>query len=347
MDNVGILSFIRSNASGDFQERIPKPTSVNIADIATDIMTYKQTKEEFCDVLLNKIVKQIVMTKMYENPYKFFKKEPLPYGKTIEMIMVDLIKAKDFSHRYGDGTDAGSLISTEKPTITPEYHSENFKHKYKISVSDDRLKSAFLNANGLQALTNEIVNTALTSAEYDEYLLIKDLLNLTDITEVELTGYSALTTDNARAKMLTKSINTYISYFSFLRKDFNKQGYYTHSKGKDIVIIVTPEMKAELDVELLATAFHMDKAQVAERLVLIDGFEKNSGTKTEPNIVPDDDTLAIVCDVDLIQFRDTLNTTESFRNGDTLTTNLFIHRWGSASATNFVLKGNLTISLSF
>lgn len=334
MDNISILNYVRNMASADFQTRIPTGTATNVKDILTEVMTNKSTKEEFCDTLLNKVVKTIVLTRLYENPYKFFKKEPLQYGKTIEMVMIDLIKAKDFSEKFGDGSDAGSLISVEKPSIKAEYHSENFKHKYKISVSDERLKSAFMEENGLQSLVNEIVNTALTSAEYDEYLLIKGLLNTAKIKTKELVGYKDLTNDNDRAKMLTKAIKTYVSYFKFLRKDFNTQGVYTHSKGKDIVILVTPETQAMVDVELLASAFNMDKAQVAERLVLIDGFEKLDADGVSH--VADDKTLAIVCDSDLIQFRDTLNSTESFRNPDALTTNLFIHRWGMASVTNFV-----------
>lgn len=334
MENTQILNYVRAMASGDFQTRIPTATGTNIKDILTEVMTSKQTKEEFCDTLLNKVVKTIVLTRLYENPYKFFKKEPLPYGKTIEIAMVDLIKAKNFSDKFGDGSEAGSLIATEKPNIKAEYHTENFKHKYKISVSDERLKSAFMDNNGLQNLVNEIVNTALTSAEYDEYLLIKGLLNTTKIKTKEITGYSALATDNEKAKALTKTIKTYVSYFKFLRKDFNSQEVYTHSNGKNIVVLVTPETQAMIDVELLASAFNMTKAEVSERLVLIDGFEKlDSDGATH---VADEKTLAIVCDTDLIQFRDTLNSTESFRNADQLTTNLFIHRWGSASATNFV-----------
>lgn len=334
MDNVQILNAIRASASLEYQTRIPLATKTNITDILDTVMTYKTSKDEFTDILLNKVVKQIILNKLYTNPYKFFKKEPLPVGKTIEAIFVDIINAKSFNDKFGDGTsEASSLLATEKPDIKVEYYEENYKHKYKVSLSDQRLKSAFLDMNGLQTMTSAIIQSAITSAEYDEFLLIKSLLNQTKIKEKVLTGYSALTTDNEKSKMLTKTIKTYLGYFKFLRKDFNTQGVHTHSNASDIVIFVTPETSAMIDVDLLSSAFNMQKADIEGRLVLIDGFEKTVDGQT---FTEDEETLALICDMDLIQLRDTLNTSESFRNPDTLTTNMFFHRWGSACATGFV-----------
>lgn len=333
--NVQIANAIRSIASLDYQARIPVATQTNIKDVLNTVMEYKLTKEEFTDTLLNKIIKQKIMNKVWENPYKFFKKEPLPLGKTIEGIFVDIIKGKSFNEKFGDGkSEASSLLAKEKPNLKVEYYSENYKHKYKVSISDAQLKSAFLDNTGLQSLTNAIIQSALTSAEYDEYLLIKGLLNHTKIKEITLNGYNALADENKQCKMLTKTLKTYMGYFKFLRKDFNTQGVYTHTSAKDIVILVTPETSAMIDVELLASAFNMQKAEIEGKLVLIDGFEKlnEAGDAYEA----DEDTLAIMCDMDLIQMRDSLNESESFRNPDTMTTNMFIHRWGSAQATGFV-----------
>lgn len=336
VSNVDIANAIRSMSSLDYQARIPKATQDNVKNVLETVMDYKTTKEEFYDVLLNKIIKQKIMSKLWENPYKFFKKEPLPIGKTIEGIFVDIIKGKSFNDKFGDGTsEASSLLAKENPeNIKVEYYSENYKHKYKVSISDTQIKSAFLDTNGIQSLCNAQIQAALTSAEYDEFLLVKGLLNHTKIKEKVLSGYRAETNENVKSKMLTKAIKTYMGYFKFLRKDFNTQGVYTHSSASDIVIFVTPETSAMLDVELLASAFNMQKADIEGKLVMIDGFEKLNADGNTVEV--DDDTLAIMCDMELIQMRDSLNQSESFRNPDTLTTNMFIHRWGSAQATGFV-----------
>lgn len=335
MDNTQILNSIRGIASLEYQQRIPTATKTNLEDILNTVMTYKQTKEEFTDLIINKIVKTVVISKLYTNPYKFFKKGELPFGKTIESIFVDIIKAKSFNENFGDGNnEATSLLGTEKPNLKIEYYSKNYEHKYKITIKDVQLRTAFLNQNGLQSLIDAQITSALTSAEYDEYLLIKHLLNTVKITEKTISGFSALA-ENEQAKKLTKTIKTYIGYFGFLRKDFNSQEVHTHCKPKDVVILVTPETHAMLDVELLASSFNIAKAEIEGRLILIDGFEKFENG-TSGSTIADDDTLAIVCDSDLVQFRESLNVSESFRNPDQLSTNIFFHRHGSVSACGFV-----------
>lgn len=332
-DNVQIINSLRTGASLEFQTRIPVATKTNMENILETVMTYKQTKEEFTDLILNKIVKTVVISKMYTNPYKFFKKGEMPFGKTIEAIFVDIIKAKAFNENYGE-SDASSLLGIETPNLKLEYYSKNYEHKYKVSIKDIELRTAFLSPNGLSDLCNKLINSALTSAEYDEYLLIKTLLNTVKIKEHTLSGFNALS-ENEQAKKLTKVLKTYIGYFGFLRKEYNTQQVHTHSKPSDIVILVTPETNAMIDVELLASAFNLNKAEIEGRLVLIDGFEKYQSGDTG-TMIADDDTLAIICDKDLVQFRESLNTSESFRNPDKLATNIFFHRHGSVSACGFV-----------
>ena len=103
----------------------------------------------------------------------------------------------------------------------------------------------------------------------------------------------------------------------------------TFTNPSEIVIFVTPETKALIDVDLLASAFHIEKAEFEGRLVLIDEFTTASGEE-------DNNTLAIIADENLIQFYDTTNTTETQRNGDQLYTNTFFHKWGIVSSCGFV-----------
>ena len=174
MDNIQFLNAIRAVASNEYKERIPTATQANIQNIMTTIMDYSSTKEEFTETILNKIVKTKVLNKAYENSLKFFKKEPLPFGKTIEAVFVELIKAKNFNENFGtENTVAGSLLEKEKPNVKVEYYSENFKHKYKMTISDEQLKSAFMSADGLSQMTQGIIRSGSSSAEYDEYMMMK------------------------------------------------------------------------------------------------------------------------------------------------------------------------------
>ena len=329
MDNIQFLNAIRAVSSAEYKERIPQATQTNIQNIMTTIMEYSTTKEEFTNTILNKIVKTKVLNKSYENSLKFFKKEPLPFGKTIEGVFVDLIKAKNFNENFGVGdNEATSLLGKEKAPVKVEYYSENFKHKYKLSISDEQLKSAFMSADGLSQMTQGLIRSATSSSEYDEYMMIKTLIGASVSKEVEIQGLFKLD-ENVQAKKITKTVQALVNKFRFMSTEYNNQGVHTHCLPSECVIITTPDQLANLNVELLATAFNVPYAEMPSRIVVIDSFLKADGTD-------DTDTVCIVADMDLVQFRNTLDTWETFRNPDGLMTNMFHHVWGSACGCGFV-----------
>lgn len=333
---IALLNEVRTLASAEYNNRVPQATKANLAEVETIVTTYPTVKNEFIDVLTNQVARSIYLSKFYNNPFKEFKKGTLDYGKTIESVFVDLIKAKDFKDNFGSAnTDVSSLIGVE-PTdnVKVEYYSENYRNKYKISVSDMQLKGAFRNSDGLYTLIQELYKAPLTSAEFDEYLMMKTLICNGSFIEqtIPKATWDALD-EQGKSKDLTKRIKTLVNKFKFLSDQFNKQGVHTFSNPEDIVIFVTPETQAMLDVEFLSFVFHLDKAEVNAKIKLIDEFvKKGEGGKVET----DEDTLCIIADKDMIQVYDTLNEVRNFENPDQLVTNTFYHRWGIMAICNFV-----------
>ena len=72
--NIEYANAIRKEASAQYQERIPQATQENINEVTEAIMTYPNAKNEFIDVLTNKVSQVKFMNKLFNNPYKFFKK---------------------------------------------------------------------------------------------------------------------------------------------------------------------------------------------------------------------------------------------------------------------------------
>lgn len=342
--NVEFLNAVREASSQGYKDRIPTATQENLKKVTEAIMQFPANKNEFVDVLTNKVAQTKFMQKMYNNPYKFFKKGTLPYGESIESIFIDIIKGKSFNENFGS-SEVSSLIGKEKvDNVKVEYYSENIRNKYKLSIQDAQLRKAFTSANGLQQLINSMMVAPLNSAEYDEFLICKKLLGTIKMSELVIDGYNELPDDYNKSLELTKTIKTQILKMGFLSNKYNSQGVMTFCKPEEMVIFVTPETKAMLDVELLATAFNMDKVELNGRLVVIDEFMrqvlKDEGTgedadKTKGDTVVDENTLAIIADESIIQMYDTLNETESFRNPDQLLTNTFVHRWSLAYGCGF------------
>lgn len=331
--NVDITNLVASMGSTDLHTRIGTATEQNIGNIGTTILTYSVVKNEFLNVLVNKICGQIFMNKVYTNPLSFFEKEPVPYGSTLESVFTDLIQSKNFNENFGTN-DVSSLIGVETPPTKTEYYSKNFEKKYKISVSDQQLRTAFLNPNGLQNLINQVLTVPTNSRNFDDFQLMKGLLANASTKEVTLATTYKTASDDVKAKMLTKQTRAIVDRFGMMSKVFNIQGVYTFTNSQNIVIITTPEVSANLDVELLATAFNMEKAEMGRRIVKIDSFQKyNATTKAYE---ADANVELMVIDEDYIQFRRTLQVSESFRNPDKLTTNVFTHNQGIGAVCGFV-----------
>ena len=185
-----------------------------------------------------------------------------------------------------------------------------------------------MSADGLSQMTQGLIRSATSSSEYDEYMMIKTLIGASVSKEVEIQGLFKLD-ENVQAKKITKTVQALVNKFRFMSTEYNKQGVHTHCQPSDCVIITTPDQLANLNVELLATAFNVPYAEMPSRIVVIDSFLKADGTD-------DADTVCIVADMDLVQFRNTLDTWETFRNPDGLMTNMFHHVWGSACGCGFV-----------
>ena len=333
--NVDITNLVASMGSTDLHNRIGTATEQTIGKIGETILTYTATKNEFLDVLVNKICGQIFMNKVYSNPLSFFEKEPVPYGSTLESIFCDLIQAKNFNENFGVGdTEVGSLIGVEKPPVKTEYYSRNFAKKYKISISDEQLRTAFMNANGLQNLINHVLIVPTNSRNFDDFQMMKGLLANASTKEAVLsTGYKSAT-DDKKAKELTKVTRALVDRFGMMGNVFNIQGVNTFTNSQNIAIITTPEVAAMLDVELLATAFNMEKAEMGRRIVKIDSFQKYDSSANK--FVADDKVELMIIDEDYIQFRRTLQVSETFRNPDALSSNVFTHNQGIAAVCGFV-----------
>lgn len=342
LDNVTFASMVSDLASQEYKDRVPVATQENIGNIEEIISTYPTAKNEFISVLTNQVAKQLFFSKAYENPYKLFNRGMLPFGKSIESIYVDIIKGKQRTHETNTTNLATDLLAREVPNVKVEYYSENFRHQYKTTITDEELKGAFRAENGLSSMTGRILQAPLTSIEYDmQEMVLHALPELKGgKATIDKIAYTAMT-EEEKAKILVKTIKSQVIKMGFLNNEHNGQGVMTFSKPQDLVVFLDPDMMANIDVELLAQAFNISKAEVPLHVLPVPKFTKRTVTSSEDGreatvtYAEDTDCLAIICDKDAIQIYETLNSSESFRNPQGIYTNIFFNRWGIMSACNF------------
>ena len=338
IDNVTFVKALSSAASQEFKDRIGSVTAANIKSIGNTITSYPSAKNEFVSVLTNQVSKQLFFNKVWENPYKMFNRGQLPYGKSIESIFVDIVKGKDRTRQTNATNLASDLLSRQTPNVKVEYHTENFQQQYPTTISDEELKGAFRNQNGLSEMTARILQAPLTGAEFDQFLMIKHALGNLKCAEVKIgkSAYNALT-NQQKANAITTAVKAYVKKLKFLSNNYNAQGVMTFSRPSDLYLFVPADISAFLDVEQLASAFNISKVELPTRVLDIDNFQKvNTGGDASSNpYVEDTDALFYLIDKDAIQLYETLNESESFRNPQAKYTNIWFDRWGIIASCHF------------
>ena len=160
-------------------------------------------------------------------------------------------------------------------------------------------------------------------------------------------------TQEAKGKAISKAIRTLAGKMAFPTETYNSAGVRQWSERQQLIYITTPEEQAELDVEVLANAFNMDKADVNVRVIVVDELptvfnvesaktakQDTYGTVLSCPLSATRDNRTCKCrgilmDADFIQAYDTLIESRTFDNGEGLYTNYFFHKQGIMSTCYF------------
>lgn len=317
-NSIDILNVIRANASSTYQERIPVATQTNLKEIGQAMLTFQATANEFLSALVNRIGRVLITNKSYTNPYKRFKKGMMEYGETVEEIFVNLAKA----HQFDPAVAENEVFKREIPDVDAVFHKMNYQNFYKTTVSNEQLRQAFLSAEGVSDLITRIIESLYNGAEYDEFLIMKQqIVDACTNGKMYPVNVPQLTAANASSVVSTiKGISNQIEFMSSL---YNSFGVLTRTPKEKQILIMNAKFDAIIDVEVLASAFNMDKAEFMGQRVLIDDF---GALENVVAVLVDEDWFMI--------FDNFLGFTENY-NGEGLYWNYWYHVWKTFSTSPF------------
>lgn len=267
--SIDVLNAIRNSATVNYQNYVPIATAdpENIREIGAIIMDMPQLQNEFLSALVNRIGRVILTSKMYSNPWEMFKKGMLEYGETIEEIFVNI--AKPF--QYDPQVAESDVYKREIPDVRSAFHVMNYQKFYKATIQQEQLRQAFLSADGISQLIAGIVDQMYTAANYDEFLTMKYLLAKKILSgQFHPVNVDALTAANSNA--VTTTIKETSNMMVFPSTEYNPAGVFQHTDYNDQYLIMSAKAKAIIDVNTLAAAFNMDKADFMGHVVTIDSF---------------------------------------------------------------------------
>lgn len=351
-NSVGILNAIRDNASAEYYQAVPQAqaTTESIRAVGEQILAFQPRMNEFISALVNRIARVVVTSKLYSNPLAFAKKGLLEYGETIEEIFVDIAKANAYDWNSTNETE--QAFKREHPDIKTAFHALNMQTYYKATVSEQNLRQAFLSLNGVTDLIARIVNSLYSAAAYDEYIMMKYVIAQSLIPgNVKMTNIAAVE-DEASGKAAVKKVKAITGKMQFMSNEYNIAGVNTFiSSPSDIFVVMTADYESSIDVDVLASAFNMDKVQFMGQRVLVDSFSFNVGElarldellendPTQKRLSEEDLTALksvgiVVMSRDWFQVYDVLNQFTEQYNAALMYWNEFNHVWRIYSASPF------------
>lgn len=262
---IDILNTIRANASLEYQNSVPEVTkATDIPKVGEVLYGYPALANQFINALVNRIALVRVNSATFNNAYAELKKGYLEFGETVEEVFVGIAKAREFSAEKAEARELKRTL----PDVRSAFHTMNYRVQYPITIQDEDLRMAFLSINGVQDLIAKIVDAVYTAAEYDEFLLFKYLM----IKAITSGKMYPIAFNDADIKNAAKAFRGASNQLTFMSTKYNASGVHTTTPREDQYIFMDSTFNADFDVDVLASAFNMDKATFIGKLKLIDDW---------------------------------------------------------------------------
>lgn len=266
-ESFTILNAIANDIGGDFKNAVPivKETD-DQREYGNIVMGNGTFREQFLNVLWNKIGLTLSFVRSYENPLARFKKGKLEVGEMVEQIWVELTMPEGYAP---DVATPGDVYKVNKPDVRVAYSSVNSRLMYETTTNEDMLLSAFNTTAGLYNLVTNVVSRLTDSANYDEFIMTKYLM-ATAYLKAKPQTVPAVTPENANA-IVTK-MKAVSNALRFMDAEYNEAGVSTYTPIESQVFMLTADTSATLDVNSLAKAYNLDFVQFVGQQFMINGL---------------------------------------------------------------------------
>lgn len=309
--NSTILERAWLSGTNDYQQRIPNPSTSSYAEHVAAIFEPMNNDlfNQFTG-MLNGLIGTTVESDLFENPLAVLKKPAVRFGNSERAVAFKYLQA----HSYAPDTE--TLLKVEKPEIVEWFYSVGTPRRYEFSWSRYELERAFASDGyGFDDMLTGMIAQMYSSANYDEMNIMLQMFAEADARLGGLYNYqiSAAPTDETTSKELLTAVRAVAGRMKFPTTRYNHIDVPVHENGDGLVLFITPEALANLDVQALAYVFQLDKAEIQYRIIPVPEFPI-------PNV------FAALCSEDFIYVRDVRNGIEPpFYNPENMTYKYYYH----------------------
>ena len=285
-----VFNVIRANSTEVFMNTVPSATKDNIQVIKNILFndSYQPMLNEFVTNLINRIGLTIIRNKSYNNPLAIFKKGSVPLGTDIQDIYENPAEAEAYEY---SNTAMAKLLTITDPDTHVAYYRRNRQDLYTKTIAREGLQGAFVSWEEFENYIAGITNSLYSGNYIDEFKYTKQLVDGAYDNGKVIQKVVTKPTSEATSKAFLKELRALYDNMTFPSTEYNAYSKFSGAKGtittwtdaNRICLIVRADIMAEVDVDALASAFNIDKANFIGRVIKVDKFEN-------------EEILGVVCD---------------------------------------------------
>lgn len=255
-----------------------------IIDENTDIANWGRTlltaptnvSNAFISTLINKLVYTRFESKYFRNPLRDLEGDAMPLGYAGEEIFVNPAKGRVYNVN-----DFAGLLQKYEADVKVQYTEVNMDLQYPVTFTRHDLKKAFRSWEDLDRFILELSNSLYNGAFINEFKFTKGLVSSAyKANRVQVEVVDGVNSEAYAKAFITKARQLYLD-MQLPSSNFNawaKVGGYgravmTWSNPEDLVFLIRNDLRAYIDVNVLASAFNIDKTTLLGQIKPIDNFD--------------------------------------------------------------------------
>ena len=306
-----------------FQSQIP------VVEHYTSSQVYGQSllalpsdlRNKFIQSLVNRIAYTKFQMDYFENPLRELANDELPLGAIGQDIYVNPARGRVYNI-----DDFAGLLAKYESDVKVEYNELNFDVQYPVTIIRKELEKAFTSWGDFESFLMGISQSLYNGAYIDDYNYTRKLItNAYKNNNVQMETFSfsnpAAPTEAELKGLIAKLRELYLN-FQAPSTEYNawgKVGGYgkaivSWSNPRDIVVFLSNKLASVIDVNVLASAFNIDKTDLMGRVYYVPDFSQKDD---EGNVIVDGSSIyAFICDRRWFKIRDKAMFMDEFYNAN-------------------------------
>ena len=299
----------------------------DISTLSAPLFDNPNLLNDFMNVLIQRVVyTQLVNFKLFNNRLKVLEGEQMPLGAIGQEIHINPARGRKFNVN-----DFAGLLAKYEADVKVQYMHLNSDVQYPVTITRAKLRDAFTSWSNLEEFVNGLTQSLYNGCYIDRYNFTKGLVaSAYRDNTVQMTVLEKPSTSDQAKTFVKKARELYLNFKepSANYNAWKKVGGYgydvvTWTDPDDIVFLIRNDLMSEIDVDVLAQAFNIDKTKLLGNIIPIQDFTEydNRG-----NVVVDgSNILAMMCDKRWFRIKNQETTTDEFYNANNRTWQVYLN----------------------